>query len=102
MNNKNYPQLASAYLQELAADIMLELTSEEIASILDVEGSLRQKFAKVTKIKTDNVEPLNYPFEEPHTYLRDDKLIEVVDQAVVLANAPTIAEDFVTVVKVVK
>jgi aspartyl-tRNA(Asn)/glutamyl-tRNA(Gln) amidotransferase subunit C len=87
---------------ELADDIMLELSESEIQVILATDKSLKEKFEKVTSINAQNVEPLFYPFENAHTFLREDEEINTVKQADVLANAPSTDGEYITIVKVVK
>ncbi|ATZ16625.1 aspartyl/glutamyl-tRNA(Asn/Gln) amidotransferase subunit C [Entomoplasma freundtii] len=99
--NKN-PIISNEYLQELARDIMLELSPEELTSIRTIEKDLKAKFAAVLKINTDNVEPLNYPFEEPHLKLRDDAVVKTIPQATVLQNAPVTQDEFIVLTKVIK
>lgn len=101
MDNKN-ARLAKKDVQELARDIMLELTTNEIESILEIEHEIRQKFAKVTKINTDNVAPMYYPIEETHHFLRPDTISHTVDLKTVLDNAPATSDDLITIAKVVK
>ncbi|WP_051350872.1 Asp-tRNA(Asn)/Glu-tRNA(Gln) amidotransferase subunit GatC [[Acholeplasma] multilocale] len=86
----------------LAEDIMLKLTEEEAQDIIDTESSIRQKFGKVTSIDTEGVKPLFYPFENNHTFLREDEEFIQSEQKDVLANAPTTDGDYITIVKVVK
>ncbi|AUF83806.1 glutamyl-tRNA amidotransferase [Mesoplasma syrphidae] len=87
---------------ELAEDIMLELSEAEIQVILATDKSLKTKFEKVTSVNTDNVEPLFYPFDKNHDFLREDDEPYNVDQAAVLANAPSADGEYITIVKVVK
>jgi len=94
--------LSTHYVKELANDIMLELTSEEIKEIKQTEGSIRKQFLKVLTIDTEQVEPMFYPSDEIHTYLRPDDEFHTNDEVAVLANAPTVEGDYITVVKVVK
>lgn len=98
----NNQKLTKAYLKELASDIMLELTDNELDGISAIEESLTRRFEKVTSINTDGLEPLFFPFEQPHTYLRDDNDMHANQQSDLLANAPSTDGDYITIVRVVK
>ncbi|ATZ20689.1 Asp-tRNA(Asn)/Glu-tRNA(Gln) amidotransferase subunit GatC [Mesoplasma coleopterae] len=90
------------YYEELAQDSMLKFTEKEIDEIVAKQEDLRKEFEKVLKIDTTNVKPLFYPYDDIHTYLRDDNETTTIDQKKILANAPTCEGDFVTIKKVVK
>lgn len=100
MSKKNI--ISKDYLKELASDIMLELSAEELSSISEIEKEIKTKFASVLKINTDGVEPLNYPFEKPHHFLRNDCDVETISQRSVLANAPATKDEFIVLTKVIK
>lgn len=95
-------KLSKEYIESLADDIMLNLTEQEVEEIQNTEESVRRKFMKVITIDTQNVEPMYYPFDNAHTYLREDDDMSVNKQEEVLANAPSVEGDYITVVKVVK
>ncbi|WP_051636010.1 Asp-tRNA(Asn)/Glu-tRNA(Gln) amidotransferase subunit GatC [Mesoplasma photuris] len=89
-------------IDELASDIMLEVSQEEKESIIETEKSIMEKFAKVISIDTEGVKPSFYAYDDVHTFLKDDENIKTITQNEVLQNAPTKDGDFVTIVKVVK
>ncbi|ATZ18996.1 aspartyl/glutamyl-tRNA amidotransferase subunit C [Williamsoniiplasma somnilux] len=89
-------------IKELASDIMLELSQGEINEIIEAEESIIKRFKQVTSINTDNIEPLNYPFENSHVFLREDEDFYTNSQEDLLNNAPTVDGDFITIVKVIK
>lgn len=90
------------YYKNLAEDVMLEFTDTEIEEIAKNDDELKKLFTKVTKINTKNVKPLFYPYDKIHNFLRNDDETSVLDQMVILNNAPSVDGDFVTIVKVVK
>ncbi|ATZ21371.1 Asp-tRNA(Asn)/Glu-tRNA(Gln) amidotransferase subunit GatC [Mesoplasma tabanidae] len=90
------------YYEELAQDSMLKFTDNEINEIVAKQEDLKKEFEKVLKIDTSNVKPLFYPYDDIHTYLREDNETTVINQKVILSNAPTSDGDFVTIKKVVK
>lgn len=90
------------YYKELAQDCMLSFTDLEIDEIVAKEENLKKEFENVLKIDTTNVKPLFYPYDDIHTYLRDDEETTKIDQKVILNNAPSAEDNFVTIKKVVK
>ncbi|AAT75517.1 Glu-tRNA amidotransferase subunit C [Mesoplasma florum L1] len=90
------------YYQELAQDSMLRFSDAEIEEIVAKQEDLKKEFEKVLKIDTRNVKPLFYPYDDIHSYLREDEETTTIDQTIILSNAPTSEGDFVTIKKVVK
>lgn len=88
-------------IDDLANDIMLEFNDEDKKEFLNLEQELEEKFAKVTNINTDGVEPLFFPFELTNSHLREDDQFEVLEKDDVLRNAPSISGDYISIVKVV-
>lgn len=95
-------KMTKELINELAKDIMIKLTDEEIQQILETENTIVQRFEEVKKINTDNVEPLHYPFDVENSYLREDDDSSKISQEIILKNAPSTDGDYITITKVVK
>ncbi|WP_338972551.1 Asp-tRNA(Asn)/Glu-tRNA(Gln) amidotransferase subunit GatC [Spiroplasma endosymbiont of Panorpa germanica] len=98
----NKKKISPELIQELGRDIMIEVSEKEAQEIFETEQILRKKFEKVTRINTDNIEPMYYPFEVNEIGMRSDEFVEINDQTQVLNNAPSTDGDFITIAKVVK
>jgi len=94
--------LSNSYIEELAEDIMLELSDAEILDIKGTENSLRKKFLKVLTIDTEKVNPMYFPVDDVHDYLREDEDYYTTNHEEVLENAPSVEGDYISIVKVVK
>ncbi|PPE04957.1 aspartyl/glutamyl-tRNA amidotransferase subunit C [Entomoplasma ellychniae] len=90
------------YYKSLANDVMLDFDNNHYDDIDKNYAELKELFKKVTSIDTEGVKPLFYPYDDIHTYLRDDEFIQTMNQEDILKNAPSTDGDFVTLVKVVK
>ncbi len=88
-------------IEKLSSDLMLTLTDDEVkdieANIPIFTGYIQQ----LQSIDTDGVEAMNYPFDAPTSWLRDDVVSHVIDQELAFENAPTRDGDYFEIVKVV-
>lgn len=96
-------KLTPSLLKDLATDVFIDLTADEIREVIAIENAIAHRFEKVSAIDTTGVKPLNYPFETPRAYLREDDIEPtLIDHSAVLANAPTTSGPYVTIKKVIK
>ncbi|ALD66025.1 Asp-tRNA(Asn)/Glu-tRNA(Gln) amidotransferase subunit GatC [Spiroplasma cantharicola] len=89
-------------LKELQEDAMLDLSEKELQNILKYENIILKKFEKVLLVNTDNVEEMHYPFDITTNKLREDQEVKTLPKDEILKNAPSVHDDFITIVKVVK
>lgn len=94
--------LSREKVKQLALNCMFKLSDEEADLISQEFDVLMSQMALLDKIDTTDVETMDYPFESPFTYLReDDEVINLsVDEA--LSNGPLVEDNFFVVPKVVK
>lgn len=95
-------KLTPKLLKELAKDVLLELSDDEINGILAIETNIMERFEQVLAIDTTNVKPLFYPFETPRSYLRNDDESQTINQNLVLKNAPKVIGPYIAISRVVK
>ena len=84
----------------LAELLMFKLSEKEYQAIEDDFALLESQLALLEKIDTDNIEPMVYPFEYETTYLREDKVSDIMAIEDVLKNAKTVKDDLLVVAKV--
>ena len=89
-------------IKELADDIMIDLTEEEIDKVLSTEQNMMQEFLKVTTMNVEGVSPMHYPFDITNTYLREDEDSFKITKEDLMRNASSKNEDYVLIKKVVK
>lgn len=95
-------QFDKAYFKKLAHQIMFDLSDKEIADLQEEFKVLLVQMELLSKIDTDDVEEMIYPFEQETSYIRDDEVTNVLTQAQALENACNVMEGHVHVPKVVK
>jgi aspartyl/glutamyl-tRNA(Asn/Gln) amidotransferase C subunit len=60
-------------INECATNLMFKITDEELNTTLDEFDSIIKQMSFLANIKDiDKVEPMTFPTDEIHTYLRDD------------------------------
>lgn len=97
MNNFN-----KETVKEYAENILIELTDEEVSSIIEEFNELTKQMDKISKIPNINdVEPLTHPFDLFETTLREDKSEEGEDIEDILKNADRVEGREIEVPKVV-
>lgn len=90
------------YFKKLANQLMFSLTDEEADNIVKEFGTLQSQMALLDKINTDDVLPMEYPFEHETYFLREDEVSNVISQEDALKNAKDPLEGHFTLPKVVK
>ncbi len=85
----------------LALQCRFELSDDEALDIKKEFDVLISQMRLLDKIKTENVEPMVYPFEEPSSFLREDVVEHVLPLKEVLKNAPKEKNGFFVTQKVV-
>lgn len=90
------------YFKKLAHQLMFDLSDEEADSIVKEFGQLEKQMSLLDKVNTDGVEEMIYPFEEPTSFLREDKVTNVISQADAMKNVTKNLEGHFVLPKVVK
>ena len=88
-------------INNLAKSLMLSLNKEEIKLAEEEFKVFLDQVDQLNKINTENVLPLNYPFENPIIDLREDVLTEVLSVEEVLSNTKDKRDNMVKIPKVV-
>ncbi|MBX4210150.1 MAG: hypothetical protein K4H23_03220 [Mollicutes bacterium PWAP] len=84
-----------------AKKIMISLDPETIEELeMEIEIILKH-FDRVKKINTKNVEPMFFVDETPIENIRNGNEIENIDREIILKNAPSKKNNFITITKVV-
>lgn len=89
-------------VRELANDIMFDVTDEEAEDICNDFVTLEKMLNFFDSINTDGVEEMIYPFDDPTSFLREDKVDNNISQKEALINAPKQKQGHIVVPKVVK
>lgn len=95
-------KIAIDKIKQLAKNCMFELNDEEAELISREFDLFRQQIDLLSKIDTDEIEPMDYPFESAVSFLRDDEFVSELSVDEVLANGPVVEDNFFVVPKVVK
>lgn len=97
----NTPNLTKEMLHNLADDLMFKISDEQCANLLLEFEAIEQQMTIVTKIKTNNVEPLNYPLPIINSYLRNDVIQTPLTSKAVLDVAPQVDNDYIVINQVI-
>ncbi len=89
-------------IKQLARNCMFELSDKEVELISSEFDIFLQQIDLLSKINTDGIEPMDYPFESAVSFLRDDEEVSELLVEEVLANGPDVVDNFFVVPKVVK
>lgn len=95
-------QFDKNYVQQLAKQLMFELTDEEAEAIQSEFEVLQKQLQLLEDIDTEGVEEMVYPFETPTSYLREDEVENVLSVEDALKNAKRVKTDYIVLPKVVK
>lgn len=88
-------------IKKLAKSLMFKVSDEE-ANIINQEFELFLKQVdKLNLIDTNDIKPLDYPFEDAIGQLREDVASEVLSVEDVLSNTENTKNNMVTIPKVV-
>ncbi|MGK9368545.1 Asp-tRNA(Asn)/Glu-tRNA(Gln) amidotransferase subunit GatC [Melioribacter sp. Ez-97] len=85
------------YIAKLAR---LKFNDEEIGKYTEELNEILNYMDKLNELNTEEVEPLSHPIENINVF-REDKLVESIDRADALKNAPAKDEEFFKVPKVI-
>lgn len=88
-------------LKELGLKTMFYVTDEDMPELIDEYDIFMNHVAVLEKINTEGIEPLVYPYEIETTFLREDKVDEILSQDDVLKNAKDVLDHQIKVPKVV-
>lgn len=97
----NTPNLTKEMLHNLADDLMFKISDQQCANLLLEFEAIEQQMTIVTKIKTNNVEPLNYPLPIINSYLRNDVIQTPLTSKAVLDVAPQVDNDYIVINQVI-
>lgn len=95
-------KLSPELFKELANDIMIEISDEEASFIYKTELKIINDFEKVKLINTENIEPMEYPYDIVNTYMREDDDIFEIEKEQAIKNFPETDGTYLIVNKVVK
>lgn len=87
--------------KDLANQLRFSLSDEEAQAIKDEFDILINQIDLLSKIDTDGVETMVYPFDEETHFLREDIADQVLPVNEVLKNAPKTKNGFFVTQKVV-
>ncbi|WP_339022936.1 Asp-tRNA(Asn)/Glu-tRNA(Gln) amidotransferase subunit GatC [Spiroplasma endosymbiont of Crioceris asparagi] len=88
-------------IKELAEDLLIDLSEDEIKDILLTDENVEKRFEKIINYQVADVEPLDFPFEINNTFLREDDQIEAIEKETILNLAPEKNADYIIVKKVI-
>lgn len=88
-------------IENLARSLMLEIKEKDMNAVNKEFDSFLVQVEQINLIDTDNVEPLNYPFEDAVGQLREDVEGDVLTLDEVLCNSAETFNDMVKIPKVV-
>lgn len=99
--NKENPEISLEFLHQLANDLLFELDDQQCQNLLLEFNAIEEQMAVVKKINTDDVLPLDFPFEIRKDYLRSDNVEPALPVADVLAVASETKNDYIVINKVI-
>lgn len=88
-------------LQQFSEDLFFQLDRKQIKTLLAEFAVITKQMALVQKIDTNNVLPLDFPFDITSQYLREDVITDRLDQALVLSSAPKVKDNYIVINRVV-
>lgn len=88
-------------LEQFSKDLFFQLDKEQTKNLLLEFAVITKQMALVQKIDTNNVLPLDFPFDITSQYLRADVITDTLDQELVLSNAPRVKGDYIVINRVV-
>lgn len=90
------------YFKKLANQLMFDLSDEEADELVGEFSTLEAQMKLLDAVDTEGVEEMVYPFETPTTFLREDKVSNVISQDDAMANVKKKLEGHFVLPKVVK
>lgn len=88
-------------IDKLAKSLMLSLNEEEVKLVENEFEVFFKQVEELSKINTEDILALNFPFESPIVELREDDLGEVLLVEEVLSNTDNKRDNMVSIPKVV-
>lgn len=90
-------------LKELALNLKFDMEEKEYQTLQnEFEIILKQMEMISMDFNTENVEPMSFPFEDYHTYLREDNEIIESSREDILKNAAVVVDGQIKINKVVE
>ncbi len=90
------------YFKKLAHQLMFDLSDEEADKLVSEFDVLEGQISLLDAVDTEDTEEMIYPFEEPTTFLREDKVTNVISQDDAMANVTKKLEGHFVLPKVVR
>lgn len=90
------------YFKKLANQLMFDLSDEEADELVGEFSTLEAQMKLLDAVDTEGVEEMVYPFETPTTFLREDKVSNVISQDDAMTNVKKKLEGHFVLPKVVK
>lgn len=88
-------------LQQFSEDLCFHLDKKQTKALLLEFAVITKQMALVQKIDTNNVLPLDFPFDITSQYLREDVITDTLDKELVLSNAPKVKDDYIVINRVI-
>lgn len=98
---KENPEITLSFLHQLAQDLFFELDDQQCQNLLLEFDAIEAQMAVVRKIDTENVAPLDFPFELKKDYLRSDIIEPSLASNDVLSVAQQVENDYIVINKVI-
>lgn len=90
------------FMKTLAHQLLFDLSDEEAKALVSEFETLQKEMSFLDAIDTENTEEMIYPFEAPTSFLREDKVTNVISQEDALVNVDQKIEGHFVLPKVVK
>lgn len=88
-------------LQQFSEDLFFQLDKKQTKALLLEFAVITKQMALVQKIDTNNVLPLDFPFDITSYYLRADIVNDTLDKELVLNNAPKVKGNYIVINRVI-
>ncbi|MDQ7982614.1 MAG: Asp-tRNA(Asn)/Glu-tRNA(Gln) amidotransferase GatCAB subunit C [Spiroplasma sp.] len=94
-------KITTTDLQQFSEDLFFQLDDKQTKNLLSEFAIITKQMALVQRIDTENVLPLDFPFDITNHYLRVDEVSDTLDQKLVLTAAPKVKGDYILINRVV-
>lgn len=88
-------------LKKLGLKTMFRITDQEMPDLVKEYDIFMEHVQVLSKIDTEGVEPLAFPYEIETTFLREDEVTDVISKDDALRNASSVEAGQIKVPKVV-
>lgn len=99
--NEKKEEINCQFLHELSNNLNFEINEEECKNLMFEFHSITAQMNEVTKINTEGIEPLDYPFDLTNSYLRNDEPTKSLEIEQVLTVADSSKGNYITINKVI-